>query len=244
VYAASNITGKILSTTNSNKNSIVFENASKPYGLTYGDWTGKWWQWAYSIPRNINPAYDDSGKYCGQGQNGPVWFLTSSYQHSVDRQCKIPYGKSILFTILNSECSYAEFPKLNSEDQLRHCAQSMQNSVIGVKASIDGKDIANLDKYRIQSPLFNFTIPNNNILGLPSSLTTSSVSDGNWVFLKPLSIGDHIISFKGTLKNISVTKDKDDNFAFAGPYGWDNKVIYHITILKEIYHPNIIHNNK
>ena len=212
--------------------------------MTYGDWTSKWWQWAYSIPKNINPAYDDSGKYCGQGQNGPVWFLTSSYQHSVDRHCKIPYGKSILFTILNSKCSYAEFPKLNSENQLRRCAQSMQNSVIGVKASIDEKDIANLDKYRIQSPLFNFTIPTNNILGLPSSLTTSSVSDGNWVFLKPLSIGEHVISFKDTLKNISVTKDKDDNFAFAGPYGWDNKVAYHITILKEIYHPNISHNNK
>ena len=220
MFAAYKATSRISSTTtvvDDDTKSIVFDNNSKPYGLTYGDWTGKWWQWAYSIPKNINPAYDDTGKFCEKGQSGPVWFLTSSYQHPVDRHCTIPYGKSILFTILNSECSYAEFPKLKTEDQLRHCAYSMQNSVIGVKANIDGKDIANLNNYRIQSPLFNFSIPKNNILGLPTSLITSSVSDGNWVFLKPLSIGEHTISFKGTLKNVSDTPHTDDSFTFAGP---------------------------
>jgi hypothetical protein len=24
----------------------VFATDSKPYGLTYGEWTAKWWQWA------------------------------------------------------------------------------------------------------------------------------------------------------------------------------------------------------
>ena len=56
-------------------------------GLTYGDWTAKWWQWAYSVPRNVNPSYDDSGRYCSEGQNGPVWFLTRSHKHPVDRYC-------------------------------------------------------------------------------------------------------------------------------------------------------------
>ena len=50
----------------------VFPADSKPYGLTYDEWTAKWWQWGYSIPKDINPAYDDTGKNCAQKQNGPV----------------------------------------------------------------------------------------------------------------------------------------------------------------------------
>jgi hypothetical protein len=106
----------------------VFSADSKPYGLTYGDWTAKWWQWAYSVPKEVNPAYDDSGKYCSEGQSGPVWFLTSTYKHPVERHCIIPAGKAILFTILNSECSYAEFPKLKIEKQLSQCSKQMQDS--------------------------------------------------------------------------------------------------------------------
>lgn len=163
----------------------VFSADSKPYGLTYGDWTAKWWQWAYSVPKEVNPAYDDSGKYCSEGQSGPVWFLTSIYKHPVDRHCTMPNGKAILFTILNSECSYAEFPKLKTEKQLRQCSKQMQDSVTQVQATVDGINIKDLDKYRIQTPLFSFTLSKNNILVLPANITTQSVSDGNWVFLKP-----------------------------------------------------------
>ena len=43
-----------------NTSSNVFPVDSKPYGLTYGEWTAKWWQWALSIPKDINPAGDTS----------------------------------------------------------------------------------------------------------------------------------------------------------------------------------------
>jgi|ERR671910_430012 hypothetical protein len=130
-----------------------------------------------------------------------------------------------IFTILNSECSFAEFPNLKTEEQLRQCAKQMQDSVVHLEASIDGIPLTGLEKYRIQSPLFNFTLPENNILGLPSQ-TTSAVSDGNWVFLKPsLPVGNHTIYFKDGLKNVT------DNISheFAGPYGWDYPNTYHIT---------------
>ncbi|HEY7081575.1 MAG TPA: hypothetical protein VH500_17930 [Nitrososphaeraceae archaeon] len=81
---------------------------------------------AGGVPRNVNPSYDDSGRYCTEGQTGPVWFLTSSYKHVVDRHCNIPAGKSILLAILNSECSFAEFPSLKTEQDLRNCAKQMQ----------------------------------------------------------------------------------------------------------------------
>jgi hypothetical protein len=50
--------------------------------------------------QDVNPAYDDSGKYCSNGQSDPVWFLTSTYKHSVDRHCSIPAGKPFYFISL------------------------------------------------------------------------------------------------------------------------------------------------
>ncbi|MGN6347010.1 MAG: hypothetical protein ACTHME_04835 [Candidatus Nitrosocosmicus sp.] len=229
---AQSITNNVTENNTENNQKFVFDSESKPYGIPYAEWTSKWWQWAYSVPQNINPAYDNTGKYCSESQSGPVWFLTSAYKHSVDRFCSIPSGKSILLTILNSECSFAEFPNLKTENQLRQCAKQMQNSVVSLQASVNGTNILGLDKFRIQSPLFNFILPKNNILGLAPQ-TTTAVSDGNWVFLKPLPIGKYTISFKGGLKNISsIDKNTPDNFTFAGPYGWDNKVNYYIDIVK------------
>jgi hypothetical protein len=148
------------------------------------------------MPKNINPAYDNTGKNCAQRQNGPVWFLAGTYGHPVERACNSPAGKAILFPILNSECSYTEFPKLKTLSELRMCAKTIQDQVTTLIASIDGVPIPHLQEYRIQSPPFNFTLPQNNILGMPANTTTQAIADGNWVFLKPLSPGIHKIMLK------------------------------------------------
>ncbi len=62
--------------TNFDISTLVFEPGTSPFNLTYSDWTEKWWQWTYSISWDKNPSYDDTGKYCSENQNGPVWFLT------------------------------------------------------------------------------------------------------------------------------------------------------------------------
>src|SRR6478609_9348552 len=62
-----------------NNASSAFPLNSKPYGSTYGEWTAKWWQWALSIPKDINPGGDTSGKYCALKQSGPVWYLSGTF---------------------------------------------------------------------------------------------------------------------------------------------------------------------
>ena len=218
----------------------VFEANSTPFGLTYGEWTAKWWQWAYSIPKDIHPAYDDSGKYCTVNQNGPVWFFPGTYGKPVIRECTIPSGKAILFPILNSECSVAEFPNLKTIQELRICAKAFQDQVTQLQAIVDGIAISDLEKYRIQSLPFNFTLPENNILGLPANTSTQAVADGNWVFLKPLSQGKHEIIFKGgtvssnssSNNNNTTTANSNNNLSssFAFPTGWNFETTYHITV--------------
>ena len=50
---------------------------------------------------------------------------------------------------------------------------------------------------RMQSPPFNVTIPENNVFGV-SPGPSQAVSDGIWIILKPLPVGEHKIGFKGS----------------------------------------------
>ena len=208
-----------------NFSDIIIQPGSKPYNITYSDWTAKWWQWAYSIPVDNHPAYDDTGKFCGENQKQPVWFFPGSFGHPVTRTCEIPQDTALLITILNSECSFAEYDSLTTEKELRDCATKIQDTVSGVHASLDGINIPDLEDYRVESNLFNFTVPENNILNLTPQ-TTQAVSDGNWLFIKPLPVGTYELKFKGDLfSNLNNTSEE-----FAGPVGWDQEVTYILNI--------------
>ena len=121
-----------------------------------------------------------------------------------ERTCTIPEGKALLFAPVNVECSFAEFPDLKSEADLRECAKSGQDLVTVLDVSVDGVKLENLQDYRVQSPLFNLTLPESNVFGLPAT-TTEAVSDGNWVFLKPLPPGNHTIHSKGVSVDFTAT---------------------------------------
>ena len=150
--------------TNLSTSDVMYDTKSQIFGKSYNDWTAEWWKWAYSIPLNKNPAYDDYGINCSSNQYDPFWFLAGTFNHSANRSCLIPDNVGILFPILNSECSYIEYPLIKNEDGLMECAQSNQNHVNHLNATLDDRPLLNLDEYRIQSPLFNFSLPANNIL--------------------------------------------------------------------------------
>ena len=181
----------------------VFPLDSKPYGVTYEDWTVKWWQWLLSIPKDSNPANDDTGRNCAQKQNGSVWFFPGTTGGSAERTCTIPAGKAILVSILNGECSYADSPTAKTESDLRSCALASDAGVTNLKATIDGKDLKDVDKYRITTRPFNMTLVDNNIFGVQAGRTIG-VADGWWVFLNPLSPGKHEIHTIGVLVNPTV----------------------------------------
>lgn len=176
----------------------VFPPDSTPYGLTYGEWTAKWWQWAFSMPEALNPLIDDTGRNCANNQSGPVWFLAGTSGGAVTRACTIPSGVGILIPIINVACDSAAEPALDTEAELRSCAKADQDLVIGKEITIDGVSIANLDSYRFESPLFNLTFPENNIAGIAPQ-AAKAVSDGYWILLEPLTQGSHEIHFKAAL---------------------------------------------
>jgi hypothetical protein len=176
----------------------IYSTDSKPYRLTYGDWTAKWWQWVMPIPQSNNPTTDQSGTNCAVNQKDPhTFFLAGTTGGAAQRTCTIPSGKAILVPILIGECSYAEYPKFKTESDLRGCAITGNNGGT-VQATVDGKNLQNLDRYRVQSPLFNVTFADHNIFGAPAGIT-QAVSDGWWIFLQPLAPGKHDIHFSGVV---------------------------------------------
>ena len=182
---------------NASPDALVFPVDSKPYGKSYADWSAIWWQWLLSIPEDKSPAGDSTGEDCGTNQQGPIWFLAGTFGGSAERTCTIPSGKAIMFSPINSECSYAEYPDEKTESDLLECAKTFQDQTTSAQVTINGTAIENLDQFRIQSPPFNVTIPENNVFGV-SSGPTQAVSDGLWVILNPLPVGEHKIGFKGS----------------------------------------------
>lgn len=175
----------------------VFTITSKPYGFTYGEWSTKWWQWLAQIPSSVNPVNDKTGNNCAQGENGPVWFVAGSLGKPAVRNCTVPAGKAILFPALAAECSTAEDSTLKTEAQLRSCAVNSDQGGIA-QVNVDGVNFQDLQSYKLQSPLFSFTFPQDNIFGARPG-PTQSVSDGIFIMLQPLTPGNHTVHFTGVV---------------------------------------------
>jgi hypothetical protein len=175
-----------------------FTPDSKPYGLTYGQWTVRWWQWAHSTPRALNPVLDDSGINASINQSGTVWFLAGTFgENKVPKRiCTVPSGKAILFPVINYEMNELENPSIKTgPDLIKHVIEDIDDIIIK-EATVDGNVIP---VYRIQShpPIFTLSINNDNCMDI-SGGTTRAAADGYWVFLKPLSLGRHHIYFHGS----------------------------------------------
>ena len=167
------------------------------FGKTLGEWAAAWWQWAISIPVDAHPLFDAGG--CDTGQSGKVWFLGGAFTGTATtRDCVVSHGKAILFPVVNVECSTVEAPPFfgSNEAELRACAKAFQDTAADLSATIDGHEVPRIERYRVQSPVFDFTAPENNVLFVPGPISGQSVSDGVWILLAPPSDGEHVIHFK------------------------------------------------
>ena len=88
-------------------------------GLSYGQWTVKWWQWSLSIPSERNPVLDDTGINAGENQPEDVWFLAGIWADDDTkkifprRKCRSPkQAVPLLVPIMNCEADPIEYPEI------------------------------------------------------------------------------------------------------------------------------------
>ena len=197
-------------TDNKNDYPRMYSPDSCPYGISFSEWTGRWWQWAFPIPKDKNPITDKTGKNAGIGQSGPVWYLagTTGNASHAQRSCVISHGKSILFPIIVSQFSHSEKPTMSDQELLRYTAKDI-NQTSFLEATVDHIYLTGLSRYRIRSWI-HLDIEADNIWDVKSG-PTDAVSDGYWVFLKPLKEGKHTISFHGIEPNFETKVTYDIN---------------------------------
>jgi len=180
----------------------LFMETDKPYGITFGAWTVKWWQWALSIPKDISPLSDQSGHNWNIDQpSSDVWFLVgivggtrNAFPH---RNIKLEFGRSLLIPVLNCEANPLEYPDLKTdEDLVRHVVDDV-NTVVKKDVFING---TRLSPVRVPSDprIFKVAINEDNAFRIMNPGSTDAAADGYWIFLKPLPRGSYTIQFEGS----------------------------------------------
>jgi hypothetical protein len=171
----------------------IYSRDSRPFGLSYGDWINRWWQWNMEIPSGEHPRLHYIPSRCGINQSGPVWFLSHLLTGKEERTCTIPSGKAILVPMLTGNCD-ADFttpnaPASESDPNLIDCAKA-GNEYGAISATLDGRKLQDLDKYRTLTGFFNLTVPKDNVFNNRPG-TWRAINDGFFVFLEPLPPGKH-----------------------------------------------------
>ncbi len=179
-----------------------FTADSSPYGETYGRWTVKWWRWCLSTPKAINPAVDKTGEHTNiNNPSKEVWFLAGKVadedRNLPNRFCTIPAGKPILFPVINCEANPLEYPELNTHQQLLERVKRDEDTIIKEECFLNGSEIPP-QRVKSDPSVFELQIDADNIFSVNGRGSTYASSDGYWVFLKPLNIGQHIIHFEGS----------------------------------------------
>jgi hypothetical protein len=201
---------------------LVIPPSSLAYGRTYSEWSAAWQQWALSIPVVNHPLFDNGD--CSVGQSGPVWFLGGKFcaintpgcgTKNVVRSCSVPAGTALYIPVLNAEWSVLEMndPKFQIADLRSNAALNMDGAA-NLSFDIDGAKIPRLKKdFRVQSPAFVFTLPDDNLFNAvgegpyPGGSYFPGVDDGVYVMLAPLSGGPHKIHFHGAFPVWGFTLD-------------------------------------
>lgn len=175
----------------------IFPPDANPYGLTYGEWSSKWWQWILSIPPDRNPLLDKTGEYCSEGQTDPnVFFLGGTFGGKVERTCTISSDKAIFFPIINYEGNFIEDITIRTESQLVELVKSQIDDIKYFYVTFDGTDLQGLGNLRSRK-IFTLTFPENNVFGVKNE-STLAVADGYYVMIKPLLPGTHHLAFGGS----------------------------------------------
>lgn len=196
-----------------NPNPRVLPINSTPYGKTYGEWGAAWWQWATDSPVEVNPMMDPTGEHCALNQSGPVWFLAGTQGRDPEvppvppvptvRRCVVPAGKALFFPLVDF-VYWAEVPTDTHEEMV-----SVLNWIVGlievIEVDVDGAALEDPFRYRAVSPLFTLQLDEGDIYDQQKSClgptgcvgAYDSVTDGYWIMLPPMSVGQHTIRFYG-----------------------------------------------
>jgi len=192
----------------------VIPPSQLPYGLSYEEWSAKWWHWYMSLDTN-NITYVGNPDTCFDFEPGVRFLYGAPATTTETRDITIGKDISLFFPILgfiadNTACPVSDFTSLTGL-QLEEELTNAWASVSVTTCTIDGVAVEGLSNpatsiYTIISPPFSYTIaPKDSIIALvegedciPGGMTIyPAVAEGAYLMLAPLKPGRHTIAFLG-----------------------------------------------
>lgn len=193
--------------------------------MPYEQWAMEWWQWAVSIPRSRSPLDDDTGANCLEEQDRQdstdIPFVIFLAGHSgdatgpVNRTCGINSDQSLFFPIINTICMACRYDEdceargespgcpadENEAEVFAGCGVGLEDILDTIYVEVDGVPIPNIMDYIVDNTTpFQVSGPADESERVffctdGSQGPRDVVARGIFMFLNPLSEGQHTVEF-------------------------------------------------
>jgi hypothetical protein len=200
-------------------------------GRSYSSLASDWWLWICGIPPDDRHPLNAEGET--QTGEGEVRFLAGTFGGfgtPIQRNCKIPPGKAIFFPAVNVICCTQEQDQEEgegntTEEKLLNAADKDMDKVTSMEVRINGRQVPNLENYRVKSRPFDLLLRGENILashGHPEATGPGkAVTVGYYLLLRPLPPGTYEIYIKATGEPTH------------GPDPFDSEVTYTVEVTNQ-----------
>ena len=138
-------------------NDFFYKRVDTPFGKTWEEWAEDWWKYVMSIPKSQSPGLDSNGSRFDSisNTNENVLFFVGTYGGSAERYCQIRSNKAIFGPIMNYVSSFAENPKIISEDELKNHVRKDADDFKNMEFVLNGRKLQNIRYYyRIDSEMY------------------------------------------------------------------------------------------
>jgi hypothetical protein len=182
------------------------------FGIPIEKWAQEYWQYWAKVPSKVLDDARGRNDACiiGSDPSKRVFYLADSYADKVELNCTVPANAYFLIPLLIGECD-PTVPDLKDNPKLVdfwECAANADEPLVSARIIVDGKTLFEKAGDRVtnstllddalvrNSALFNITIPIDSQFEVDKPGTYPAVVDGHYIFLKPLSPGNHVIEYQ------------------------------------------------